>query len=272
MLDGLNLDSHNLNLLLPTVHFEFEKVKEKINIYLKFSAFEPKLVDQIQAKCDYNEIDLEACLASIKIFEQSTQKTDVIESLHRLRKLTQLVKTTLTKIKNGRAPGYESNSNPRYNLVQNKFDFLHINYQFMDNVLLQAYRHRSEEILSMTCQLANILKIKYLTKNIQPDRECLIFDRRIFDNIHEFIGKCVLRAKELLFKTNTVSKCCGRKCQNYKLIQGGANCDCKECIVCEECEIKMISILNKSKTVCPICRKNIHILSDTFSIDLEELE
>lgn len=261
-----------MNLLLPTVHFEFEKVREKINTFLKFSTFEPKLVDQIQANFDYNEIDLEACLASIKIFEQSTQKSDVIGSLHRLRKLTQLVKTTLTKIKNDRAPGYENNSNPKYNLARNKFDFLQINYQFMDNVLLQSYRHRSREILSMTCQLANILKIKYLIKNVQPSRECLIFDRKIFDNIHEFLGKCVLKAKELLFKTNTVSNCCASKSLKYKLIQRGTNCDCEECIVCEKCEIKMISILNDSKTVCPICRKNIQIQCDAFSIDLEELE
>ena len=214
-LQSLIINSSSLSLLLPAVHYEFEKIKEKINIYLKFSSFEPKLVDKLQGDLNYNELDLESCLGSIKIFETTTQKEDVTESLHRLRKLTQLVKTTLTKIKNDHVS--DESFNQKYMASQKKFDLLQINYQFMESVLLQNYRHRKDDILKLTCELANILKIRYLKENVQPSNEHVIFDRRIFDSIHEFLGKCVLKAKELLFKSNTVSKCCNTKSSKYIL-------------------------------------------------------
>lgn len=259
----------NLQLALPLVHFEFENIHEKIISYLKFSEFEPKLNEHIRTLANFNEIDLDSCLGSIKIFQQTLQNTDIFDTLKRLRKLSQLIKSTLSKFRTAPTDAIKL----KYDQVLKKFDVLRVNYLFMDNVLMHEYSFKQDVMIKFLCSLANMLKIKYL-KSAQSSGIATGFDKKCLEDVHEFLGKCVAKAREVLFLTNTISQCCQQKCSRYKLVLN-SDCACENCIVCEECELKMISMLNGNATVCLVCRKNIHLNqngSGEFSYDMEDIE
>lgn len=97
ILNEINVDLNDLKLALPLVHFEYERINQKLSTYLSLSAFEPKLIDNMNSKLDFKEIDLDSCIASIKIFELTLQNNDIYKSLNRLRKLISLVKEAVSK-------------------------------------------------------------------------------------------------------------------------------------------------------------------------------
>jgi len=266
LVSSAKIDPSNLQLSLPLVHYEFEKIREKISSYLKFSVFEPKLTNHMVNTGNFSEIDLDSCLAAIKIFEQTLQNSNVIETVNYINKLTQLVKATINTLRNA-APTTESDL---FKQVLLKFNLLRVNYLFVDNVLMFTYSYRSEEMTKLNCSLANMLKIKYL----KPAMASRGFETNCLESVHDFIGKCVAKAKEVLYRFNTESKCCKQVCSRYRLVLN-ANCQCDECIVCETCEPKMISMINRGRTVCLVCRQAIVIHADDsgeFSYLLEEIE
>jgi len=267
LINSSKIDPSDLKLSLPLVHFEFEKIRHKISSYLKFSVFEPKLTNHIRSTCNFNDIDLESCLAAIRIFEETLQNSNINETINYINKLTQLVKVVISKFKDTT----QVNQSDLFKQVLLKFNLLRVNYLFMENVLMPEYGHKPEVMQKLICSLSNMLKIKYL-RNALASRG---FETGCLENVHEFIGKCISKAKETLYRAHTQSKCCNKMLDSgYRLVLN-ADCECEECIVCETCELKMISMLNANRTVCLVCRQAIIIQADhsgEFSYLLEEIE
>ena len=151
--------------------------------------------------------------------------------------------------------------------IVKKLFFLRVNYLFFEHVLMTS---KNEDMIKASCILANALKIKYLRS--LPNETILYKDT--LENIHEFLCKCVYKAKEVLFRTNTKSKCCNQVQTNYRRVYAGS-CACNICIVCSDCEVKMISMFNNGTTVCMVCKQTMKFVvqsNQEFSYALEEFK
>lgn len=151
-----------------------------------------------------------------------------------------------------------------------KLFYLRVNYLFLEHVSMKQYTSKNDEIIKASCVLANALKIKYLRS--LPNEAS--FYKETLENIHEFLGKSVYKAKEVLFRMNTKSKCCNEIQVNYRRVYSGS-CACDVCIVCSDCEVKMISMWNNGTTVCMVCKQQMNFVvqsNQEFSYALEEYE
>lgn len=190
----LEIDPNNLKVSLPLVHFEFEKIRQNINDYLKFSSFEPSLNDDLRSLNNYNDIDFDSCIICIQKFERKVQKDDPNKSKNELCVLLHLVKNTLTRAKD------RSDKNAKlvqkYEYIQKKHDFLRVFYLFLENVMLDDSFEMNDATLGALSHLATLLKVKY-AKEFEKN-----YDKSTIENLHEFLIKCVTKLKTVFTELN----------------------------------------------------------------------
>ena len=130
----------NLTYSLPMVNYIFEQIKHKLDVFLKFSMFEPNINEWSNFKSidyyksiDSLQIDLDSCIESILIFKRKFNNLSDSNNLHLL---IQLVSLTLNNSKK-----YEEEENNKANIkeklahINNLYQSLVVLRFFVDNVL-----------------------------------------------------------------------------------------------------------------------------------------
>jgi hypothetical protein len=190
----LEIDQNNLKLSLPLVHFEFQKIRLSITDYLKFSAFEPSLNDDMHSMNNYADIDIDSCIICIQKFEKKIQKDDPIKSKNELCILSHLVKNTLTKLKEKLIENNRLRN--KYDYIQKKHDFLRIYYLFLENIMLNENMEYHENVIATLSTLATLLKVKY-AKEFEK-----VYDKNTLEHLHDFLIKCVAKIRTTLTEIN----------------------------------------------------------------------
>jgi hypothetical protein len=84
----MNIDlpkSTELKDSFASIHFKFKLAESQIKTYLDFSNFEPSINEEILLKSNYVEIDTEACLICIHVYEKKSQVLDLHEGMKKVR-------------------------------------------------------------------------------------------------------------------------------------------------------------------------------------------
>lgn len=186
LFDNLKIDRNNLKISLPLVHFEFEKIRDNMNEYLKFSAFDPSINDDLNLNKyrNYSEIDIDSSIICIQKFETKIQQYGPQNTKSDLCILQHLVKNTLTNCKkNG------SFNQNRFEYLEKKHDFLRIFYLFVENVMLTEAFENNDDIHVVLNFSSNLLKVKY-SKEFEK-----AYDKSLLEQFHDFLIKCFVKFK-----------------------------------------------------------------------------
>jgi hypothetical protein len=105
LIDKLDVKyKQTLTYSLPMVNYMFEMIKQKLDVYLKFTMFEPSVNEWPEFRSpEYFvannvclQIDLDACIESVRLFRH---KFNAIGDSNRLHLLLQLISLTLNNAK-----------------------------------------------------------------------------------------------------------------------------------------------------------------------------
>ena len=127
---------------LPMVHYVFETIKEKFEIYLRFTQFEPAInsSDLLTSKEYYSlesschnclYIHLDSCLECIQLFKKNFQHQSWIDciSLNKLYALLQLISQILLNSNES-----DQVSQEKLRKINEQFESLTVLQLFMDNI------------------------------------------------------------------------------------------------------------------------------------------
>ena len=77
-------DVKQLTDVFAFIHFRFKVIEKQVKTFLEFSNFEPGVKDQMLYNGKYEEIDVEACLLCIEIFEKKSNKMSLQDEMKRV--------------------------------------------------------------------------------------------------------------------------------------------------------------------------------------------
>ena len=177
------------------------------------------------------------------MFEEAVQRQNFNESLNRIRTLLKLVKSALAKARE------QTPISPKYEQVVKKYEELRINNLFMENVVVQEYE--TEALSGILKVLVDLLKA--MLSGRDSPLEC----------VHEFLPRGLLKTRQMLFKENSVGKCCRLQSESFHKI---LTFDC-ECVVCSKCANQMALQTTASTVNCKGCsKKNILLEAILYKI------
>ena len=229
----------DLKVSLPMVHYEYEKLRTKIDLYLKFVKLEPTiikpLVNHFKTNENSNYIDIESCLLCMKNYKAmlgTDNRIDTIKNnLNELSIILQLTSSLLTQISNEN----DKDILKKKDEITEQYESLKVTQLFIENIM---FINNSLLDLPSMC--------KDLTKSLS--KEVNFFSLNTHKSLNVFMQTCIDHARGAIFNYKKNSKCCKKDCLEYYLIK---DCNCK---VCSDC---MTNILNKHTSTCPICKKKV---------------
>lgn len=246
--------NNDLRSNLPMVHYNFELVRYKFELYLKFSNFSSQKIDRrMESLDDVTCLELDACLATMDLFERERQHQQLADFNDTRIKIEQLLRmnshlmSALDDVKVN-TPNY----NTRLSQITSKSASYKFFRQFMSCVVLRHDTYHSKfrpKLNGIFNDSINSLKFQIIKSPFEFTRKSFV------DFMHEFICKLVHNTRVELFNFDKVSKCCHQIRTNYRRYLTE---DC-ECYVCEQCEPASKIGFNNAKAVCMSCRKEIRI-------------
>ena len=103
LFDNYKIEPTDLKLSLPMVHYEYEQIRERIELYLKFVQLQPSITDKLEKAKDSNRyIDIEACIYCMSEFKAellSHNLSNIREDTRKLCIILQLVSGLLLTTK-----------------------------------------------------------------------------------------------------------------------------------------------------------------------------
>ena len=181
---------------LPMVHYVFETVKNKFDIYLRFTQFESKINEsELFKNKNYYSLDspsnclyihLDSCIECIENFKRNFKDNSWVDgqSLNKLYALLQLISQLSLESSNNT----DQISNNKFNQINEKFESLTILQLFMDNIPKYDFEKIQPEqrnlIITLFGKLINRLNLNYFYKDINFKNQKTLL------NVHNFIVEC----------------------------------------------------------------------------------
>jgi hypothetical protein len=179
---------NDIKYSLPMVHYVFESIKDKLDIYLKFSKFEPAInksslfstdeyySSSLGPKC--LQIDFDSCIECIKYFQENFKLSDCFDthSLNKLYALLQLISQMNLRFKE------QNEANDKIRVINEKFEALTVLRLFIDNIIKFDYETvRYLPIKHLFDSFLLKLNTTYFSKNVD------FKNLNTIDNLHKFI-------------------------------------------------------------------------------------
>lgn len=256
MISKVKISKNQIKFHLPLVHFFYEKISQRVDMYLKFSALNPKINNDGKIQLDENSFDLDACLTAVALYvHPNIQEQDMLDMKSKLDALLKLIREMLTLYANN------YNDTKMAQLVD-KYHSLEFIALFFDYVILsKRASYESSEFVDVFKTLVAFLKVEFNRTGTPGSKSHYV------EFLHKFIIKCISGVKKTLFDYMKKSKCCGQEKPVYHKIFPFI---C-ECIVCSDCEKRMRLAMVNNQTVCAVCKKQINTNGADLSIQLEKI-
>ncbi len=235
----IELNQIDLKICLPVVHYEYEKLRMKIDLYLKFIKLEPSIIKPLEklfessdgSSSSSNYIDIESCLLCMKKYKEmlGDELKSVENKLNELSIILQLTSSLLTQLNNENDNDIKS----RRVEVTEQFESLKVTQIFIENIMLANTFNLNKSLLcrNLTRSLAKNVNFRGLATH---------------KSLNSFMYFSINHARESIFDYKSKSKCCNKECFDYYIVK---NCKCK---VCADCIGNLIS--NRTQN-CPLCKK-----------------
>ena len=251
----------SLKVSLPLVHFIYEKLRVKIEVYSKFSLIDSKVNDElIKNNRISTSIDLNACMCAIRLFEIPVANNfNFFEMKNRLDVLIKTVRAALTVFMSQTNYIWNLSNSVKLNQIVSQYNSLLFFSLFLGNVVLNKnYKLHGQEIIFHP--LCNLFKEKL-------NKCALDFKSNSYiEFVHEFLTKCIYHARVALFEYNQTAKCCNRPSTSFRQMFPFV-CDC---LICDNCELYMRQHMKNGKVICKSCKREIEC-EVPFCTKLEEI-
>ncbi len=184
----------NLNYSLPIIHYLFDKIKPKLELYLKFSVFEPEVFSSDAFKSVYInwkysngsidalEIHFDACIETIRVFKRNFKYSSF--NIDRIFQLIQLLSHLLLTASANQTADEES---PKLRFIHEQFEALNL-LRFVLNMMLkfdtetitsEAEAEQKKE--QLFAEVLNEFNSTYFKESVD------FKTKNTIQNLHEFI-------------------------------------------------------------------------------------
>ncbi len=258
---GQKNNMSSLKFCLPLVHFLFERLNKKIDLYLQFSAINPRINDEIEKNANSSlSIDFDACLTSIRLFEYPKLEVDYVEMKTSLDKLIKVVQMAIPHFMNDKTYATNASIREKLNKILSQYNSIRFFSLFLKNVIMQNV-YDYEPLKPSFDLLCNLLKIELAKRALDFKSNSFI------DFVHGFLVKCVAQARRCVYEHMKKSKCCNKDCVKYRKMLPYV---C-ECVVCVDCEELMRNRMSLNKTICLVCKHQVDCQGGQLSVALEDI-
>lgn len=201
----------NLSYSLPIIHFLYEQVRQKLELYLKFSSFEPRINQSDNFKSVYKNwtsgkeqkelsIHLDSCIEAIRLFKADFKYNT--NSLNRIFELVQLISHLMMVVSSGddELSMLDEEDKTKLTLIEQQFESLTL----LRLVLNFLIKYDSESLLDdaeIDADKDQLYKSILTSLNVRYFKENVNFKtKRTIDALHEFIVFMFASFKEFIAK------------------------------------------------------------------------